>query len=70
MILDGIVIIILLYDDDIVLMARFPFDLDKQLRTLKYFCSNMGMAVNTGKTKVMIIKSKKDTQILFMIIEN
>ena len=41
-------------------MTRRP-DLDKQLRILKYFCSNMGMLVNTDKTKLMIIKSKKDT---------
>lgn len=42
-------------------MAKCPFDLDKQLRILKDSCSNMGMSVNTDKTKVMIIKSKKDT---------
>ena len=28
---------------------------------LKLFCSNMGMTVNNGKTRIMIIKSKKDT---------
>ena len=69
-ILLGIVIILLLYADDIVLMTRCPSDLDKQLRILKLFCSNMGMIVNTDKTKIMIIKSKKDTYAnLFMIIE-
>jgi len=41
-------------------MEMCPCDIDKQLRTLKDFCSNMGMVVlNTDKTKVMIIKSKK-----------
>ena len=65
-ILAGIVIILLLYADDIVLMARCSSDLDKQLRILKYFCSNMGMTVNTDKTKVMIIKSKNDTYANFM----
>ena len=70
-ILAGIVIILLLYVDDIVLMARHPSNLDNQLGILKYFFSKfMGMNVNTNKTKIMIIKSKKDTmQILFMIIE-
>ena len=68
-ILAGIVIILLLYADDIVLLARCPSDLDKQLRLLKDLCSNMGMSVNTDKTKVMIIKSKKDTTlILYMTI--
>ena len=60
-ILVGIVIILLLYVDYIVLMARCPSDLDKQLRILKDFFSNMGMVVNTDKKKFMIIKSKKDT---------
>eukprot|EP00253_Pinus_taeda_P016131 PITA_16131 len=45
---------------------RCPSDLDKQLILLKDFCSTMGMIVNTDKTKVMIIKSKKDTYANFM----
>ena len=45
-ILVGIVIILLLYVDDIVLMARCPSDLNKQLIILKYFFSNMGLTVN------------------------
>ena len=68
-ILTGKVIILLLYVDDIILMARCPSDLAKQLRILKYFCSNLGMTVNTDKTKIMIIKSKTPTQILFIIIK-
>lgn len=60
-ILVGIVIILLLYVDDIVLMEKYPFDLDKQLRIIKDFCSCMGMTVNTDQTKVIIIKSKKVT---------
>ena len=60
-ILDELFIILLFYIDDIVLMARCPSDLDKQLIILKYFCSNMGMIVNNDKTKIMIINSKKDT---------
>lgn len=59
--LAGIVIILLLYVDDIVLLARIPSHLHRQLRFLNDLCSNMGMSVNTDKTKVMIIKSKKDT---------
>ena len=42
-ILAGLVIILLLYADDIVLLARCSSDLDRQLRLLKYFCSTMGM---------------------------
>ena len=41
-------------------MARCPSDLDKQLRILKYYFSNMCMTVNTEKTKITIIKSKRE----------
>ena len=69
-ILVGIVTILLLYVGDIVLMEMRHSDLDKQLRILKYFFSNMGMIVNTDKTKIMIINLRKTPmQILFMIIE-
>jgi hypothetical protein len=57
--LTSILINILLYADDIALMARSPHDLENQLRILKDFFSNMGKNVNTDKTKVMIIKSNK-----------
>jgi hypothetical protein len=57
--LTGIVINLLLYADDIVLMESNPHDLENQPRILKDFHSNMGMTINTDKTKVMIIKSNK-----------
>ena len=51
-------------------MAWRPSDLDKKLIFLKDFISNMGMTVNTEKTKIMIINLRKTPmQILFMIIE-
>jgi hypothetical protein len=68
--LAGIVIILLLYVDDIVLMVRSPYDLNKQLKILKDFCSSMGMTVNTDKTKVMIIKSKNITYTNFVYDNN
>jgi len=68
--LTSIVINLLLYADDIVLMARSPHDLENQQRILKDFCSNMGMTVNTDKTKVMIIKSNKITYDTFVYDNN
>ena len=47
-------------------MARRPSDLDKKLSILKYFFSKMGITVNVDKTKIMIIKSKKDTYANFI----
>jgi hypothetical protein len=68
--LTGIVINLLLYANDIVLMEMSPHDLENQLRILKDFCSNMGMSVNTDKTKVMIIKPNKITYDTFVYDNN
>jgi hypothetical protein len=65
-----IVVIFILYVDDIVLMAKRPYDLDKKLKILKVFCSRMGMIVNIEKTKGMIIKSKKINCVDFMYDNN
>jgi hypothetical protein len=54
--LASIVIILLLYDDYIVLMVKSPYDLGKKLIFVN---TDMGMTVNTEKIKVMIIKSKR-----------
>jgi hypothetical protein len=62
--------ITLLYADDIVLMAKIPYYLSKQLITLKDFCFRMGITVNTEKTKVMIIKSKRITYNTFVYDNN
>ena len=48
-------------------MARSPYELDKKLSILKDFYSNLGMFFNIDKTKVMIIKSKKDTYAYFVL---
>jgi hypothetical protein len=58
MTLMNIVIILPFYVYDIVLMEKIPYDLSRQLITLKDFYSSMVMTVNTDKTKVIIIKSK------------
>jgi hypothetical protein len=66
----GIIITLLLYPNDIVLMERSPYNLDMQLRILHDFYSNTGMTINTDKTKVMIIKSKKITYNTFIYSNN
>jgi hypothetical protein len=53
------IIILLLYANDIVHMARNPYGLNKKLRILKDFYSSTSMTVNTDKMKDMIIKSNK-----------
>jgi hypothetical protein len=66
----GIVIILVLYANNIVLMARSSYVLDKQLRILEDLCSSMGMTINIDKTKFMIIKSKKITYDTFVYDNN
>jgi hypothetical protein len=66
----SIVIILLLYANDIVLMEKIPYDLGKKLIILKDFFSSMGMTMNTNKTKVMIIKSKRITYNTFVYDNN
>jgi hypothetical protein len=66
----GIVIILLLYIDDIILMAMSHYDLDNQLKILKDLWSSMGMTINTDKTKVMIIKAKRITYANFVYYKN
>jgi hypothetical protein len=64
------IVIILLYADDIVLMVKSPHDLGKQLIILKDFYSSMDITVNTDKTKVMIIRSKRITYDTFVYDNN
>lgn len=52
------VITLLLYLDDIVLLAISHDDLKEQLKILHDYYSKMGMIVNIDKTKSIIIKSK------------
>jgi len=68
--LASIVIILLIYVDDIVLIENSPYDLGKQLIILKDFCSSMGMTMNTNKIKVMIVKSKRITYDTFFYDNN
>ena len=55
----GTIITLLICVDDIILLARSQYDLNKHLRILQYYYSKMGIAFNTEKTKLMIIKFKK-----------
>jgi hypothetical protein len=50
----GVLLQMLLYADDIVLLARSEADLQAQLNALHGFCAEKGMSVNVAKTKVMV----------------
>jgi len=63
----AIIVTILLLYVDIFLILKIPYNIGKKIITLKEFCYNVGMIVNTNQTKVMIIKSKRITYDTFFM---
>ena len=59
--LHQILISILLFADDIVLLASSLEGLQRQLDALALFCNLRKLTVNLGKTKVMIFNGVKKT---------
>lgn len=57
--LTNYVIKLLLYVDDLILMAKTAQDLKEHLKALELFYHQVGMQVNTTKTKVMIFTLKR-----------
>ena len=51
------VIMLLLYADDVVLMAHTEEEAQKLMNTLEKFCMHSGLTVNGSKTKVMLVKT-------------
>ena len=55
--LSGLVeLFILLFADDVALLATTPYGLQNQLNTLKACCDKLHMEVNRDKTKVMVFR--------------
>ena len=50
---------ILLYADDLILIAKSALGLQEHLISLEHFCRAVGMQVNTSKTKVLVFSSKR-----------
>jgi hypothetical protein len=64
--LHQVLISILLFVDDVVLLASSPAGLQRQLDALALFCDLRQLTVNLGKTKVMIFNgSKKSVDLHF-----
>jgi hypothetical protein len=53
------VIRLLLYANDLILIAKSAPRLQEHLISLEHFCSTVGMQVNTSKTKVVVFSSKR-----------
>ena len=52
----------LLYEDDLILIAKIAIGLREHLSKLETFCTEVGMEVNIAKTKIMIFSLKKRQQ--------
>ena len=51
---------LLLYADDLILIAKSALGLQEHLISLEHFCRIVGMQVNTSKTKVVVFSSKRE----------
>ena len=54
------VIKLLLYADDLIIIAKTANGLREDLKALETFCQEVGMEVNTSKTKFMIFSLKRN----------
>jgi hypothetical protein len=52
--LDQLSLFLLLFADDLVLLAETPDDLQESLDKLQEYCLKWGLSVNTSKTKTMV----------------
>ena len=50
-------ILLLLFADDVILLSDTIIGLQRQLSILGYFCDDYHIAVNTGKTKVLVFRN-------------
>ena len=50
-------VFLLLYADDIVLVADTVLELQRKIRVLEQFCDKWGMDVNLKKTQVIVFRS-------------
>ena len=53
---DDAIIILLLFADDMVILAKSPEELQSHLNLLYEYCQSWGLKVNTEKTKIMVFR--------------
>ena len=55
---DDIMLIMLLFADDMVIFAKTSEELQDHLNNILSFCNASGLHVNTNKTKVMVFRKR------------
>jgi len=56
--INDIVLIILLFADDMAIFENNPEDLQNNLNVLHDYCNTWGLEVNVDKTKIMVFRKK------------
>lgn len=56
--IDDIVLILLLFADDMAILGKTPEELQANLNLLHTYCDNWGLKVNIAKTKIMVFRKR------------
>ena len=60
--IDDIVLILLLFADDMIILGDSPDDVNKSLQLLENYCDKWSLEVNTLKTKAMVFRKRGDVR--------
>ena len=58
LVIDDIVLILILFADDMALLGNSPEDLQNSLNMLHSYCIDWGLEVNCSKTKVVVFRKR------------
>ena len=61
--INDIVLIILLFADDMAVFGNNPEDLHNNLNVLHDYCNTWGLEVNVDKTKIMVFRKRERLKI-------
>ena len=56
LLIDDLVLILLLFADDMAIVGKTPEDLQHALDLLLEYCNTWGLEVNESKTKIMVFR--------------
>ena len=56
--IDDIVLILLLFADDMAIIGKSPGEVQKHLDLVSNYCKCWGLKVNTDKTKIMVFRKR------------
>ena len=59
--LDNVTINNLLFADDLTILSKSKYDLQKKISNLENYCEKWGLEVNLDKTKVMVLTKQGST---------